>query len=92
MNLGSLYGLNELTGNAAVSEKDDASVSRAMPDNAQTQKIQNFESELKSAYNALAPDQQDEVDQKVEQVRDFVRDQIRRDVQDVTRAHLQQMS
>lgn len=54
------------------------------------QKIDDFESELQNAYNALSPAQQDKVDAKVEEVRDFVRDQIRRDVNEVTQEHLRQ--
>ncbi|MGP8592079.1 hypothetical protein ACT2EB_18300 [Salmonella enterica subsp. enterica serovar Typhimurium] len=90
MNLALNYGLHRLADNASTPAEPDASVSRAEPESALQQKIDDFESGLQNAYNALSPAQQDKVDAKVEEVRDFVRDQIRRDVHEVTQEHLRQ--
>lgn len=90
MNLAVLYGLRTLADNVECPTEQNTSVSRAEPESALQQKIDDFESELQNAYNALSPEQQDKVEAKVEEVRDFVRDQIRRDVHEVAQEHLRQ--
>ncbi|EAA5259333.1 hypothetical protein DP804_23060 [Salmonella enterica subsp. enterica] len=90
MNPAVIYGLRTLVDNVKCPVEQNTSVSRAEPESPLQQKIDDFESELQNAYNALSPAQQDKVDAKVEEVRDFVRDQIRRDVHEVTQEHLRQ--
>lgn len=90
MNIAVIYGLRTLVDNVKCPVEQNTSVSRAEPESALQQKIDDFESELQNAYNALSPAQQDKVDAKVEEVRDFVRDQLRRDVNGVTQEHLRQ--
>ena len=82
MNLAVMYGMKTLLTGMADTPPPDDTLSRNPPGMELKQRVSDFEAQMKSAYNSLSPEEQEKVDAKIEQVKEFVQDKIKREVKE----------
>lgn len=83
MNLAVMYSMKTLlTGKADTSPPSYSTLSRNQPGMELKQRVSDFEAQMKAAYNSLSAEDQEKVDAKIEQVKEFVQEKIKREVKE----------
>ncbi|HCA3439705.1 TPA: hypothetical protein MO340_004269 [Salmonella enterica subsp. salamae serovar 35:g,m,s,t:-] len=82
MDLAIIYGAKKVIGKLADSVTPEEGISANGVGTELKHKVEDFETALKNAYNGLSKEEQDKVDEKVLEIRNFVRDEVKRDAKE----------
>ncbi len=84
MKLAVIYGMKNVVGRLADNLSSDGALSRNEPGSKLKQRVDNFQAALRDSYHSLSEEQQEKVDNRIEEVKDFVRDTIKRRAREQT--------